>query len=217
MTSPLKATPSVSEASLLIAISFGWFIAVSIEAVMHGFPTSSSFSDTSLAALMFFECLFGALSLLFLQYCGYSIKNILPSPTWLGCVHGALLCVAAMLAWFLLAQVFPQSQHDAQPIAKILANANPSLAYTIAFSILNGLYEETFLLGYLVRGFAAVGASFAIGLSILVRVLCHLYQGPIGAVSILVFGLVLSGYYWRSRSLWPVVFAHILVDIVALA
>lgn len=46
--------------------------------------------------------------------------------------------------------------------------------------------KRRFWLGYLVRGFAAVGASFAIGLSLLVRVLYHLYQGPLGAVSVLV-------------------------------
>jgi uncharacterized protein len=127
-----------------------------------------------------------------------------------------LLCAVALGAWALLAQLFSADELAAQPIAEIASHAHPSLVWVIALSMINGLYEETFLLGYLVRGFAAVGASFAIGLSLLVRVLYHLYQGPLGAVSVLVFGVVVGCYYWRTRSLWPAVFAHTLADVVAL-
>jgi membrane protease YdiL (CAAX protease family) len=46
------------------------------------------------------------------------------------------------------------------------------------------------------------------------RVLHHLYQGPLGAVWVLGFGLVMSLYYRRTRKLFNVVFAHALADIV---
>ena len=89
--------------------------------------------------------------------------------------------------------------------------------FILALSLLNGLYEETFLLGYLIRGFSAAGASFALGLNVLVRLLYHLYQGPMGAVSVVIFGLVVGYYYWRTRVLWPAVFAHMLADVLGLA
>jgi membrane protease YdiL (CAAX protease family) len=73
------------------------------------------------------------------------------------------------------------------------------------------------LLGYLMRGFAEAGASFALGLSVLVRLLYHLYQGPLGAVSVVVCGLVLGAAYWRTRRLWPVALAHALIDMIALS
>ena len=44
--------------------------------------------------------------------------------------------------------------------------------------------------------------------------LYHLYQGPLGAVWVLGFGLVMSLYYVRTRKLFPVVIAHVLADIV---
>ncbi|WP_395005649.1 CPBP family intramembrane glutamic endopeptidase, partial [Undibacterium sp.] len=211
------STPSFAEASILIAIAFGNFIIVSIDAVASNFPTSGSFSDNTLAYLILIEFIFGGLALLFLRFCGYSIRELLPRPTWKGSIHGAILCVFALFTWSLIEPVFSNRFLESEPIAIIVSNARPSLIYVIAVSALNGLYEEFFLLGYLVRGFASKGASFAIGFSIFVRLLYHLYQGPVGAVSVVVIGLVFSLYYWRTRSLWPVVFAHILVDVIGLA
>ena len=80
--------------------------------------------------------------------------------------------------------------------------------------MVNGTFEEVFLLGVLVRGLRAHGLPFAIGVSLLVRVLYHLYQGPLGAVWVLSIGLMLTLFYVRGKQLWPPVLAHILWDIV---
>ena len=205
------------EAGAVTALCFGWFIASSIAAVASGFPTSRQFSDASFVGLVSMELVLGSLALMLLRYRGHSIPQLLPSPTWRGSLLGAGLFIAAMLAWSFVARVFSAQELAAQPIAEMAAKANVSLPVVVVVSLVNGLYEETFLVGYLVRGFAALGASMAVGLSLLVRVLYHLYQGPIGAVSVLVYGLVVTVYFWRTRALWPVVFAHVLADVVALS
>lgn len=84
----------------------------------------------------------------------------------------------------------------------------------VPLAIVNGAYEEVFLLGFLMRGLRRFGASNAIGVSLLVRLLHHMYQGPLGALSVLVFGGVLSIFYWRKGQLFPAVFAHVLAHIV---
>ena len=53
-----------------------------------------------------------------------------------------------------------------------------------------------------------------VGVVLLVRVLCHLYQGPVGASAMLAYGGVEGLYYARWRNAWPAVFAHIIWDIV---
>ncbi|MBC3875547.1 CPBP family intramembrane glutamic endopeptidase [Undibacterium flavidum] len=217
MSAQSKTTPSFAEASILVAIAFGYFIIASIDAVASNFPTSGSFSDSSLTNLMLIELILGGLAFLFLHFCGYSIRELLPKPSLKGCVHGMLLCAVTLLAWSFIEPVFSYRSLEPEPIAIIASNARPSLMYLTALSVLNGLYEEFFLLGYLVRGFAAAGASIAIGLSVFIRLLYHLYQGPIGAISVVVVGVIFSLYYWRVRSLWPVAFAHILIDVIALA
>ncbi len=92
--------------------------------------------------------------------------------------------------------------------------AGVSLASTVLFAMVNGTFEEIFLLGVLARGLRGYGLSVAIGVSLLVRVLYHLYQGPLGAVSVLAVGLTFTLFYLRGEQLWPPVLAHILLDIV---
>jgi uncharacterized protein len=207
---------SLGVASVVVGVCFGWFVGLSIEAVLLGFPTAGSFSDPSLMSIAALECIFALGALMFLQYRGYSLGELIPIPTLRGTLVGALLYGCILLVWTLAVAAFSIDQSSTQPIAKIVANAKPSLAVVLVLSAVNGLYEETFLLGYLLRGLTAYGASFAVGVSLLIRVLYHLYQGPVGTVSVLLFGLVVSLYYLRTRSLWPTVVAHALGDAVAL-
>ena len=200
-----------------MAVCFGWFILGSVHSVAAGFPSGGKFSDSFFVELITLEVVLGGVALTFLRARGYSIEGLLPTPSWLGCLLGLALFVAASAAWWAVAQAFPRSEFAHQPIAEMVSNTSVSLPFVVALSMVNGLYEEVFLVGYLVRGFRASGASVAIGLSLLVRVLYHLYQGPLGAVSVLVFGLVITVFYWRTQRLWPVVFAHTLADAVAFA
>lgn len=209
--------PSSSEAALLVAITFGWFILSSIVVVLTGFQPTGKFSDTSLITILLVELVLGTLALTFLRYRGYRLRDLLPVPSWGGSLEGILLCAATIVASMAVTMLVP-SNHDAeQPITQMMTGVHPSLGIVIVISMFNGLYEETFLLGYLARGFAAMGASFALGLSVLVRLLYHLYQGPSGALSIVVFGVILGAVYLRTRRLWPAVVAHVLVDVVALS
>ncbi|QNA98673.1 CPBP family intramembrane glutamic endopeptidase [Massilia sp. Se16.2.3] len=166
---------------------------------------------------MMLELVLGALALAFLRARGYRISDTLPSPSWRGLQEGLLLYAAAAAACFVVGWLVPSRSDLVQPIAQMLTNAKPSLVVVLLVSMLNGLYEETFLLGYLTRRFATLGASLAVGLSVLVRLLYHLYQGPSGAVSVVVFGIVLGAVYWRTRRLWPAVVAHSVADLVGLA
>jgi len=104
-----------------------------------------------------------------------------------------------------------------QPIEHMVANATISFLPLVAMSVVNGFYEEVFLIGFLQRTLEGLGVAFAIGASLLVRMLYHLYQGPSGAISVLGFGLVLSVYFLWKRKLWPVVFAHISADVAGFA
>jgi membrane protease YdiL (CAAX protease family) len=101
--------------------------------------------------------------------------------------------------------------------ADAFANAT-ALSFPVALllSVVNGAYEELFLTRYLVDTLARYGASVALGVSALGRVTYHLYQGPLGAVSVWAFGLVVTVSYWRFGELRPVMSAHVLADLAAL-
>ncbi len=204
------------EALAVVAICFGWFIFDSLMAVVAGFPPgAAAFSDDAFLEIIVIELVFGAIALGMLRARGHSLAALLPAPSLRGCVEGVVLLVVALLAWSLVGSLFSGSEFARQPIAQMAARNSVSAPFVIALGMVNGLFEETFLVGYLLRGFRTLGPSFAIGVSVLVRLLYHLYQGPIGALSVLVFGVVVSLFYWRTGRLWPVVFAHALADALA--
>lgn len=210
--SPPNATPL--EALGIVALCFGWFILGSLWSVSAGFRSDGgTFNDASLLGIVGFELFVGPIALLILRSRGYAVRDLLPSPSLKGCGVGALLYIATILATLIVLSPFA-GDTATQPVARMMETARPSLAVVIALSVVNGLYEEVFLLGYLQKGLLRHGASFALGVSVLVRVMYHLYQGPHGALSLTVVGIVFGAFYLRTGWLWPVVFAHMLADTV---
>ena len=53
--------------------------------------------------------------------------------------------------------------------------------------------------------------------SLVLRLAVHLYQGRLAFISILPLAVVFTVYYSRTNRLWPVIVAHMLFDIIALA
>lgn len=207
-----RITTSPSEAILIVSVCFGWAIFSSLYSVVHGFKIGA-FSDGRMIATIAIELLFGGIALRLLYVRNYAISTLYPEPYLKGIGIGILLYIATAIANYVLVIPFYHGQYS-QPIQQMVSNATVSLGVIVPVAIVNGAYEEIFLLGFLVRGLKAYGTSTAIGISILVRLLYHLYQGPLGAVSILGFGLVFSLYYVRTERLFPLVFAHILADII---
>jgi len=159
------------------------------------------------------ELVFGSIALLVLYMRGYQLSSLYPGPTLAGFSLGIGLYLSSLVASWIAVAPFVASQ-PLQPIDTLVSNASVSLTSIIAVALVNGAYEEIFLLGFLLKGLRGYGLSLALGVSLLVRVLYHLYQGPLGAVSVLAFGLVLSLYYVKSSSLFPAVFAHVIADII---
>lgn len=213
MKSKDQSNPPAFEVLAIMAICFGWSMLASFVAVSAGFH-NAPFSDGMFASMIATELILGAVALLVLRARGYAISEFFPSPTLTGCLIGVALYAAAVVACSLVIAPFGATAYEAQPIHDMVAQARPSLSMLVAVGMVNGLYEEMFLLGYLVRGFAKRDPSLALGMSLLVRLLYHLYQGPIGALSVLVIGFVFGLFYLRTGRLWPVVFAHTVADIL---
>ena len=202
---------SLRDALVVSAICFGLFILASFEAVMDDYP-KAVFSDASNLYGILIEATLAVCALLYLHARRFDIRTLYPRPQWIGALQGVgVYIVAEALAWVV---TLPLAGEDGSAPLIAFSFQSVSLASTVAFAMVNGAFEEVFLLGVLVRGLKGHGLLFGAGFSLLVRLLCHTYQGPLGSVSILAFGLVLTVFYIRTGRLWPVVFAHILADIV---
>lgn len=205
-----KTTLSLPEAFAFAALCFGLFTLWSFQAVFAGFP-DADFSEDGNWAMVGIELVLASLALLYLRWRNFDLRPLYPHPTARGTAMGAGLFLACWLAGAVTTSLFnAASATDAIRFSF----DDSSLTSRIALAMVNGTFEEVFLLGVLVRGLRGFGLSVAVGLPLLVRVLYHLYQGPLGVVWVLTFGLVLTlAYVWR-KDLWPPVFAHILWDIV---
>jgi len=214
--SATRSTTTPFEAAVVIAICFGLSIVTSLQAVAGEFRANAEFSDASLLWLIGTELLLGGLALAFLHLRGFAIARLLPTPTLRGGIAGIGLFFAAWLVGWLLVAPFALAagQAEPQPIERMVAQANISMPVLIATAFVNGAFEEVFLLGFLARALRGFGLAIALGVPTLVRLSYHLYQGPLGALWVFAVGLVFALYYARTVQLWPVVFAHVLWDIV---
>jgi membrane protease YdiL (CAAX protease family) len=206
-----RSTLSIHEAAIVSAICFGLFIVWSTQAVLGGFP-EAKFSESDDVQTALLEAVLAASALLYLRARNFDIGSLYPRPDLRGTFVGLGLFVAAWLAGVITTAPFASPGGPSQVTE--FSYSGVTIASTVLFSMVNGTFEEVFLLGALVRGLRGYGLSIAIGLPLLVRLLYHLYQGPLGAVWVLAFGLTFTLFYIRSSRLWPAVFAHMLWDIV---
>jgi membrane protease YdiL (CAAX protease family) len=202
------------EALFITLIFAGWFMVASTQAMLAGFPTPK-LTDREALAMVLFEVIAVAIAGAVLYVRGWRLSDIrfriTPSRTIIGLALFAAVCLFHFAAWFVVGHIFGGKD----VLLEFALATSLSVPIALLLSVVNGMFEEFFLTRYLIEAFAKLGAAVALGISALVRVLCHLYQGPVGVVSILGFGLILTLFYWRYREIWPVMFAHIAADFAA--
>ena len=86
----------------------------------------------------------------------------------------------------------------------------------LLISIINPVFEEVLETGYFIHSLQRFGMWPAVLASAVFRGLFHLQFGINTALSVFVMGVVFGFTYWRWRQLWPLVFAHSLMDLLAL-
>jgi membrane protease YdiL (CAAX protease family) len=209
---PPRTDTTPFEAAVVAALCFGWAIVLSLGAARHPSP-AAGYSDASMVVTIAIEAGVAAATLAFLALRGYAVAALRPAPTWRDSALGVGQLVASSAAAMFVVMPFA-AQWSEQPIRQMMAQTHVSLPVVVAAAFVNGAFEETFLLGVLTRGLRRLGPSTALGLPLLVRLLYHTYQGPLGTLSVTVFGLVLGLFFLRTGRLWPAVVAHVLADIL---
>src|SRR6185436_19951517 len=106
---------------------------------------------------------------------------------------------------------------DMKSIVAQMPRSDGRISMEIVFvvSVVNGVFEELFVAGYTITALQqARGMWTAINVSTAIRVLYHLYQGPFAFLTIAPMGLLFGYVYARTRQLWPLIVAHVLIDII---
>jgi membrane protease YdiL (CAAX protease family) len=89
--------------------------------------------------------------------------------------------------------------------------------YVLAM-LLNPVCEETYLRGYLQTRLKDKGwwAPNAVFLSVLAQASYHIYQGIPSCITLAAIFLTFAVFYNRTGRLWPVVIAHLNLDVLAM-
>jgi membrane protease YdiL (CAAX protease family) len=179
------------------------------------------FNDAVLIGIVVFELVQAAFLVWFLRVRGWTLEKVGLRINWRGTGIGWLLLlgtyVLAMAAQHLASLALP-AQMQAAVERYPVSDPNVNMQLVFIASTVNGMFEEVFVAGYIITALReARGVWMAINVSTVVRLLYHLYQGPIGVVTIVPMGLLYGFVYARTRQLWPLMFAHVLIDIIGLS
>jgi membrane protease YdiL (CAAX protease family) len=210
----IKALPPRIEFLIVLLGAFGYFVYENILILLHpsGF---GAITNAGLYGLIVIEAFLFSLVWLFLHLRGWTFRKIGLEFRFPDFINGIGLTALAYLAyslifWLVLVIGLSPAAEDG------ITGGSLNLTSIIAVSVLNPLFEEVFVCGYIITAAAKRNEAWAgIHLSVAIRLLYHLYQGP-AAAGIIPIGLLFAYWYARTERLWPVIIAHGLMDFFGL-
>jgi uncharacterized protein len=215
----IRALSPRVEFGIVVGGAFGFFVAGSVLAFFD--PSGPvPISNGQLQSVIVYELVAAAILLTFLRVRNWTLQSLGVSPSLQETLVGVGLAAAAYLAYvvvFLISAVL--SPHVAQVVAnQTLVAPGLNVALVIVTSIVNPAFEELFVCGYVVTALRERrGFWTAVNVSITIRLLYHLYQGPIGVLSIIPVGFIFAYWYARTARLWPLIVAHTIFDLLGLS
>lgn len=214
--------PLLLEFTIIVIASLGYFVFSALQYTDFGDHqnTTISYGDHEVMQLLIYEI--GALLFVFafLRFQGKRFKNLGFSISLDHLTHGLILFIANYFIYLILFRLFGSfimtsgaAEHSTGAVAYSI---NISIVPLILFSIINPVFEEFILVGYIV---SAIGKRFGLAitviLSVVFRLSFHIYQGPIILLSILPMGIIFTIYYWHKRSIIPLIVGHGIMDFLS--
>jgi len=206
------------EFAVVVIGAFGYFILGNILALLDPTP-GPPISDTGLRSLVVYEAVVLTALLAFLRFRNWPLQRLSMLPTPQGTLVGLGLAAAAYVAYAfaLLIAAGVSSQIAEQAASTTIVAPGLGLGVIVAVSIVNPIFEEVFVCGYVVSSLKEDrGFWTAVNVSIAIRLAYHLYQGQIGVLSIVPAGFIFAYWYARTGRLWPVIAAHGIFDFLGL-
>jgi len=208
-----------SEVTVVLLLAFGLSIPVSLAALFGGLPAPSiKITDPALIATAIFELIILGTLAPFLALRGWTLQRLGITASLRDSLIGLALAGLAYLVFALLEvaveALWPQV---AQSVSGQLVSPDISWGSVALICLVNPLFEELFLCGYLIGALRErLGVTAAINLSAGIRVFCHFYQGAIGVLGIVPLALLFAYWFARTGRLWPLIIAHAALDLTAL-
>lgn len=216
MRSAIQKLSPRTEFFLIVGLCFGYFVLTSAAVLLRGLHEYKLTTPRVVRGIVI-EIAIMVIAGWILHLRGWTFRRLGFQFSCYGLLAGvALFLVYIVLYWggyLLVVTVNPAAQH--LQVVKMVPAAPAALF--ILLIIVNSIFEEAAVTGYVVSALEEQGAALSITASTLIRFLYHLYQGPMASIAILPLGLLFALVYWRWRNLWPLMTAHTIVNILSFA
>jgi uncharacterized protein len=202
--------PRALEFAIVILVAFGMFAYGAIIGWTRG-SCNNVITNAGLSRLVTYELFAFLIIATFLRARQWKLSDFHPQVSWKLTGAGVLLTLGILLYSTIIGTGFGTGYEFPH-----LDTSHLDFGTVLLFSVVNGIYEETFVVGYVVGCLARQSTRVVIISSALIRFSYHVYQGPEAVLFILPMGLVFAYLYVKYRRLWPLVLCHIILDIVVL-
>ena len=209
--------PVWTEALIVVFGAFGFAFIGSAQHLSGNAP-GAAVTEHHLRSLMIYEPVVFLVVGGFLYLRGWTFKRVglmprfMDGPIGVGLALGAYAAYAVLWILATAARLQPAYLNGASSLV-----GGHFLTTVIAVSVVNPLFEELFVCGYLITMAKETGhLAIGVNASIAIRLAYHLYQGGAGVIGIVPFGLIMAVWFSKTSRLWPIVVAHALTDFAGL-
>ena len=177
------------------------------------------FTNDTLISNLMYELFVLAWLGIFMRARGWTFERLGFSISLRDTSIGILLAIIVFCAVWLIEQVMgsaaPAMLEAAQRFDKVSGELD--LSWIVLASVVDAVFEELFVCAYVISALKEKRrAAFALNVSILLRVGCHVYQGVYGVLIGGTLGLVFGYWYLKSGRVWPLFVAHAALQITEL-
>jgi membrane protease YdiL (CAAX protease family) len=205
-----------SEFFLVIGLSFAYFIATSLTVLLLRVRQFELTTGRTLRGIGTEIAILAVVGWI-LHVRGWRLRRLTAEWSWRALLGGVPLFVAYYLLYIVTTALVVAVYPAAMQLETVRMIPRAPWAVILVFLVVNSVFEETLVTGYVVSALSGQEAALAITASTLLRFLYHLYQGPVATFTVIPFGLLFGAVYWRWRTLWPLVVAHTLANLLAFA
>lgn len=218
MTRSADRTSTVAEVVVVLLTAFGFPVLASVAMAAAGRHVSGyTFDNIGVGGLIAYEIAALAIVATFLWSRGWMLKDFNPEITWRLSAAGVVLFVLINFSTSVISVLFMALGLIGPESYRLFDASGLGVALMIALCIFNPIFEETLVVGYVMEALRDRHPPLlAINLSVSIRLLYHLYQGPIGVITVIPAGLLFAFAYYRLNRLWPLVLAHGLMDLLGI-
>lgn len=214
-----------AELILVLGVAFSPAIFASLNSLLFG--SSASTAQTG-GVVVFYGIINELLALAVLSYVvfrqGRSFKELGLSFKWKDVPVSILLAIIAYVAFYFCYVAIYFAHHLLT--GRVLLETTQVQSYftngisvgTVLFVALNPFYEEMIVRAYTISEMKYLTGSsiHALGVSVTIQTLYHLYQGVPAAFALGAMFFVLSVYYLKYERILPIILAHLYFDTLAM-